>query len=146
MNIHTTRFGLLAVGRDEVLRFPGGLIGLEDCQNWTLAADRHVAGVCWLQCLSAPEIALAVVNPRRYVPHYRLRVTQRALAPLRLADRSCAAVLSIMARGEAGVSINLKAPLVINVPRRLGSQVIANDNQPVRLPVMMEAFHWRRSA
>ncbi len=146
MNVYTTRFGVLSVGCDEVVRFPAGLIGLEDCQQWTLAADQNVAGICWLQCVTAPEIALAVVNPRRYVPHYRLRVTRRAVSPLNLEDRSQAAVLAILARDEHGVSVNLKAPLVINVFRRLGAQTITNDNQPVRLPVIIESRQWRRSA
>ncbi|HMC10031.1 MAG TPA: flagellar assembly protein FliW, partial [Pirellulaceae bacterium] len=34
------------------------------------------------------------------------------------------------------LTLNLKAPLIINLDRRLGRQVITTDEQPVALPLV----------
>ena len=39
MQISTTRFGLLSVDVDDLLHFPTGVAGFEDCRHWVLLAD-----------------------------------------------------------------------------------------------------------
>ena len=39
MRINTTRFGRIDVDAADVLTFPSGLPGLEDCREWALLAD-----------------------------------------------------------------------------------------------------------
>ena len=74
MEIHTTRFGTVGVKSDEVIVFPGGMLGLEDCQHWVLLADAEDEALGWLQSTSHGDVALAVVSPRRFVPDYDVRV------------------------------------------------------------------------
>jgi flagellar assembly factor FliW len=132
MNINTTRFGTLAIDPGDVLLFPAGIIGLEDCHRWVLLADAGNDALGWLQCVSRPEIALAVVSPRRFVPDYQMRVARGELAPLALEELGDAQVLVIVGTNEEGITLNLKAPLVINLARQVGRQVIANGDQPLQ--------------
>jgi len=39
MRITTTRFGRIDVDAADLIRFPSGLPGLEDCREWALLAD-----------------------------------------------------------------------------------------------------------
>ena len=39
MKIDTTRFGYVEIEADDLLQFPAGLFGLEDCRHWVLLAD-----------------------------------------------------------------------------------------------------------
>jgi flagellar assembly factor FliW len=41
-------------------------------------------------------------------------------------------VLVILSKSEVGITLNLKAPLVINLERRLGRQVIHNADEPLQ--------------
>src|SRR5262249_30060380 len=93
-----------------------------DAQNDSLA---------WLQSASRPEVALAVVSPRRFVPDYQMRLVKSELAPLELATVQDAQVLTIVSKNERAITLNLKAPLVINLSRRLGRQVIVNGEESV---------------
>ena len=68
MRVNTTRFGRLEIQADDVLLFPNGVLGLEDCRHWVLLADAENEALGWLQSISRPEIAMAVVSPRRFVP------------------------------------------------------------------------------
>ena len=132
MNISTTRFGKLAIGEDDVLTFVDGLIGMEDCRRWTLLADAENAALGWLQSLDRPDVALAVVSPRRFVPGYRARVARRDVEPLGVGAAEDAQVLVIMNQVGESLAINLKAPLVVQIQTRLGRRVVAKDNHPVQ--------------
>jgi flagellar assembly factor FliW len=66
------------------------------------------------------------------VPHFQLRVARSELAPLELAALADAQVLVVVGKNETGITLNLKAPLVINLGRRLGRQVIANNDYPIQ--------------
>jgi flagellar assembly factor FliW len=65
------------------------------------------------------------------VPDYQVRISRGELTPLLLADVREAQVLTIVGKGERGITLNLKAPVVINLERRLGRQVITNGDMPV---------------
>lgn len=44
-------------------------------------------------------------------------------------------MLSVVSQSDGDLTLNLKAPLVINLDRRLGRQVITSDDQPVALAI-----------
>jgi len=146
MQIRTTRFGVLELGADDLLSFPTGLLGLEDCRHWVLLADAQNESLGWLQSTSKPEVAVAVVSPRRFVPTYQLRVARNELEPLQLARVRDAQVLVIVGKNEQGITLNLKAPLVVNLERRLGRQVVSNADQPLQYPLSSPPAQLRKSA
>ena len=146
MYIATSRFGPVQIDADDVLEFPAGVVGLETCRRWVLLADAENSALGWLQSADRPDVALAVVSPRRYVPNYQIRVGRRDLAPLELKETTAAQVLAIVNKTDQRITINLKAPLVFNLERRRGVQVVTRDEQPLQheLPVVKTAL--RRSA
>ena len=132
MDIDTTRFGTVTIDDDDVLTFVDGLIGMEDCRRWALLADAENSALGWLQSLDRPDVALAVVSPRRFVADYRVRVARRDVEPLGLAAATDAQVLAIVNQAGDSLALNLKAPLVIQVSNRLGRQIVAKDNHSVQ--------------
>ena len=133
MDISTSRFGNLQVSPADILLFENGLIGLRQCRRWVVLADAQNAALGWLQSIDEAETALGVVSPRRFVADYQLRVSRQELATLALTNTRDAQVVVIVSRHAEGLSLNLRAPLVINVESRRGRQVIAKDPLPVRL-------------
>lgn len=144
--IQTTRFGTVEILPEDVLQFPEGLLGLAECREWVLLADLQNEAVAWMQSVERPEVALAVVSPRRFVPAFQMRVARRELEPLELDQVRTAQVLVIVSKTGRAVTLNLKAPLVINVARRLGRQVITNGELPVQYEVASAAPALKRSA
>lgn len=133
MQIATSRFGLVDIETDDILCFPLGIAGFEHVQHWVLLADADNDAVAWLQSVQDEVVALAVVSPRRFVEDYQVRVTRGQLNGLELASAQDAHVLAILARHEGQLTLNLRAPLVVNLDARLGRQVITSDEQPLRL-------------
>ncbi len=146
MEIHSSRFGTLHIDPDDVLCFPAGLLGLEHCREWVLLDEDQNDAVAWLQSVECPEVALAVVSPRRFVPDYRIRVARPEIAPLGFDDVHSAEVLVIVGRTDRTITLNLKAPLLVNPARRLGRQVITNGNLPIRHELNNGQLALKRSA
>jgi len=146
MEIVTTRFGTLSVRDEDQLVFANGLIGLDHCRRWVVLADSQNPSLGWLQSLDQGEIALGIVSPRRFVPDYQLRVDRQALSSLQLQSDRDAQVVAIVSRQPSGLTLNLQAPLVINVELRRGCQVVAKDSLSLQHPLYSGTVPLRQSA
>ncbi len=107
MELHTTRFGTVTIGADDIIDFPTGLLGLDDCRRWVLLADAHNDALGWLQCTTRPDVALAVVSPRRFVPGYQVRVARSEWESLAAATAADGHVLVIVSKSEGSLTLNL---------------------------------------
>jgi len=132
MRINTSRFGRIDVAAGDVLRFPSGLPGLEDCREWALLADAANDALGWLQSTTRGDVAMAVVSPRRFVPDYQVRIPRSELTPLDVADIQQAQVVVVVGTNGTSLTLNLKAPIVINLEARTGRQVVASGELPLQ--------------
>jgi flagellar assembly factor FliW len=132
MEIPTSRFGIVEIAPRDVIQFPAGLPGLDNCTDWVLLADSENDALGWLQSTTDPEVALAVVSPRRFVPDYQLRVTRGELGSMLCQLIDDVHVLTIVGKNKRGITLNLKAPLLIHLGERIGRQVVASGEQPVQ--------------
>ncbi len=141
MKIETQRFGTLEIDERELFLFPQGLIGLETLRQWALVPDPENPTVAWLQSASRGDRAFAMISPRLFVPHYRVQVSRRSLEILQLRTDHRTFVLTIVAGKVGSLTTNLRAPVIINLDRRLGCQVVTGDEQPLRfeLPLGVKA-------
>jgi flagellar assembly factor FliW len=132
MRINTSRFGRIDVAAGDVIRFPSGLPGLEDCREWALLADATNDALGWLQSTTRGDVALAVVSPRRFVPDYQVRIPRSELTPLDITDIRQAQVVVVVGTTGTALTLNLKAPIVINLEGRTGRQVVASGELPLQ--------------
>jgi flagellar assembly factor FliW len=146
MRIMTTRFGRIDVAAGDVIRFPSGLPGLEDCREWALLADAGNDALGWLQSTTRPDVAVAVVSPRRFVPDYQVRIPRSELVPLDIVDIRAAQVVVVVGRTGTTLTLNLKAPIVINLEARTGRQVVASGELPLQYQLTPERPPLRKSA
>ena len=146
MRINTSRFGRIDVDAGEIIQFPSGLPGLEDCREWALLADSTNDALGWLQCTTRGDMALAVVSPRRFVPDYQVRIPRSELTPLAISDISQAQVVVVVGKTDTTLTLNLKAPIVINLEARTGRQVVASGELPLQYELTINRQPLRKSA
>ena len=132
MRIETDRFGIIQVDEQELFLFPQGLIGLETLRQWALLPDPENPSVAWLQSASRGDRALAVISPRAFVPDYRVHVSQRSIEVLQLRSNHRTYIVTTVAGGVGRLTTNLRAPIIMNLDRRLGCQVVTGDEQPMQ--------------
>jgi flagellar assembly factor FliW len=146
MRISTSRFGRIDVDAGDIIRFPSGLPGLEDCREWALLADSTNDALGWLQCVTRGDVALAVVSPRRFVPDYQVRIPRSELTPLAITDIRQAQVVVVVGTTGTDLTLNLKAPIVINLEARTGRQVVASGELPLHYELTSNRQPLRKSA
>lgn len=146
MRISTSRFGRIDVDAGDIIKFPSGLPGLEDCREWALLADSTNDALGWLQCVTRGDIALAVVSPRRFVPDYQVRIPRSELTPLAITDIRQAQVVVAVGMNGMSLTLNLKAPIVINLEARTGRQVVASGELPLQYELSNNRHPLRKSA
>ena len=146
MRINTSRFGRIDVDAGDIIQFPSGLPGLEDCREWALLADSTNDALGWLQCTTRGDMALAVVSPRRFVPDYQVRIPRSELTPLAISDISQAQVVVVVGKTDTTLTLNLKAPIVINLEARIGRQVVASGELPLQYELTIQRQPLRKSA
>lgn len=146
MMIDSSRFGQVVIEPEDVLLFSRGLFAFENHRHWVLLADGDEHSVAWLQSIQDPEVALPLVSPRLFIPDYRVSIGRNQLTPLELAALDQAFVLNVLNRNQGQLTINLKAPVIINLDRRIGRQVVTNDEQPLQMVLPTATLRLRKSA
>ncbi len=141
MNIITTRFGLIQASESEVIRIPDGLVGFRSFTQFVLLPDPETAGLSWLQSVTAPELAFGLIAPPLAIADYRVEIRPGDRAALELGEERSALIFVILNRGEGGgLTVNLQGPLVFNMGRRLGRQlVLTSSRYAVRFPISGQA-------
>ena len=141
MNIVTTRFGLIQASESDLVLIPEGLLGFRSYTRYLHLPDTEVAGLSWLQSVTAPDLAFGLVAPPLAVSDYRIEIRPGDRAALELEDERTALIYVILNRGMGGgLTVNLQGPLVFNPVRRLGRQlVLTSSRYPVRYPLETQA-------
>ena len=137
MQIETRRFGTITLNQDQLFLFPGGLVGMETLRDWAMLPDLENPSVAWLQSASRGDRALPVISPRAFFEDYRIQISRRELGSLHLKPGAEVYVLTTISGHPGKLTTNLRSPIVLNLSRRLGCQLITDNEQPIhqRLPL-----------
>jgi flagellar assembly factor FliW len=123
--------GRLAVEPARVVEFLEAIAGFPTCTRYALLPymqrnSREDAAMRWLQALEAPYHTFIVADPWSVHPDYEPEIADsdaRRLENLSLTDATFYGIMTV-ARGRGELTINLRAPLVVNAHLRLGKQVV----------------------
>lgn len=132
MRIETQRFGIISLDQEQLFLFPAGLIGMETLRDWALLPDLQNPSVAWLQSASRGDRALPLISPRAFFKDYRVQVSQRELTGLHMKPGAEMYVLTTVATHGGRMTTNLRSPILVNLSRRLGCQIITDNDQPLR--------------
>jgi flagellar assembly factor FliW len=129
MIIQTSRFGSLEVDGRRLISFPKGILGFPSNKEYALIQTGENSAFYWLQAVDRPELAFVVCDPRLFVPDYRIPIKADDLAEMGLGTVEEAQVFVIVNRVGDELTGNLQGPLVINVPTRVGYQLVLSDRR-----------------
>lgn len=141
-SINTTRFGELFYNEEDVIAFPRGVPGFERSHSWALAGEDEDL-IKWLQSLDDPDLALPITTPDVVMPDYNARIPDDEVDLLgeieTSEDLALLCVVSIPAAAYWDMTVNLRAPVLINTKTRKAAQIIVlNEEYPLRHPVFSE--------
>ena len=141
MTVETRLFGEVYVGDDKIVNLPQGIIGFPDLKKFTLIFDnerKDGGSIMWFQSLDEPQFALPVMTPTTVCPDYNPTVNDELLAPLgELTEENLYVLVTVKVPQDIKeMSVNLKAPIIINSETLVGGQIIVEDDDlPVRFKI-----------
>lgn len=138
MTIHTSRFGLVSITSDDVIQFPEGLLGFNELHRFVLLDDPSDEIFAWLQSCDEPGIAFPLLEPELFTNNYSVSLTKHDMEVLGLEKKEGIRSFAIITipQDPTQMTANLKAPIVINVAKRLARQCVLQDNSlAIREPI-----------
>lgn len=139
MLIQTTRFGQLSIEPSQIIRFPQGLPGFADQKTFIPIEYKEGSFFKILQALDQPDLAFVITDPFQIFSDYELELTKEDKELLEIEkpeETNVYTIVSIVPEGS-GISVNLQAPLVFNIKKGLGKQVVLH-NSPYPLRYVLE--------
>ncbi|NOY52376.1 MAG: flagellar assembly protein FliW [Deltaproteobacteria bacterium] len=146
MIIQTRLFGEIEIEEEKLLTFPSGLVGMPHLKRFILLDREEDSPFRWMQSLNDPSIAFLTLEPQVFRSDYHVMVQQEEVAHLGITEETETLVLCIVTlyREPKTLTANLQGPLVINVEKRQGKQVILLENQYTpRHDILQEIGHGR---
>ena len=135
MMIETSRFGSIAVSENDIITFPEGMLGFSKLDQYVLVERADDSLFVWLQALKKPTVAFPLLEPQIIERNYKIELLEEDSKILQLKDLKYAQVFSIITipTDPSKMTANLKAPVVINLKKRLAKQVILHtQDYPIR--------------
>jgi flagellar assembly factor FliW len=128
-------FGELDYGAEAVFEFPWGIPGFEERKAYICVDQPQNHPLIFMQSLDDPKLCFITVPVFVADPEYRLRLTPEDLTAIDLPhDRPprigeevlCLSLLAVS--DGADPTVNLAAPIVLNLQTRQGIQAIQTDS------------------
>lgn len=127
---------------DREVTFPGGLLGLPDCQRFTLSQfDAGADNPTPFFVLTARDQGLSflVIHPDLVMQDYCLPVSGELLARLGIvSEGQLLPLLLVTVRQRAEeITVNLQGPLAIGIDTAIGVQLVVEE-YPLRYPLIVK--------
>jgi len=131
MDINTDLFGKIQIDENAIIEFESGLPGFQDEKRFTLIKDReHFTGVfSCLQSVENPSLAFTLLDTFSVLPDYNPLVDESDISDIGEYVKDDLQVYNVLfiAESVTDITVNLKAPIIINVKSKKGKQVIVDN-------------------
>lgn len=139
MKIITKLFGEIEVDEEKLISFPQGIIGFPEIKDFLLIHDSETKGnIRWMQSIQEPAFAMPVIDPLTIKSDYNPCIEDELLKPLGdVKEEDLLVLVTITVPHEVEkMTVNLRAPIIINGENRRATQLIIDDEQyAVKYPI-----------
>lgn len=131
MLVKTKFFGEVNLPEEKIITLDRGLIGLEEYKKFTILydCDKEENNISWFQSVEEPTLALPIIKPWLVKEDYNPIVEDELLNHIgELTEENLVILLTMTVPEDiTQMSVNLKAPIVINADTRKGAQIIVEN-------------------
>ncbi len=153
LRLNSARFGWLQVGVSDIITLPEGLFGFEHLRQFCIVDPGDDTLLLWLHALEDPRISFPILEPKIFKAEYCVKLSPQESRALQFDDphtrnntlptssNENAVVFTILTipNNVAEMTANLKAPLVFHLKKRVGRQVVLQEQEySVRHPMFKE--------
>lgn len=131
MKVLTRDFGEIEADQENIIKFKNGLPGFEELKKFVIIPLSDDSPFMVVQSLDEVEVAFTVIEPGNFMSDYKFEISDNIEKELEISSIEDVLVLNIITLQEKlkESTVNLSAPLVININKNLGRQVILDDKR-----------------
>jgi flagellar assembly factor FliW len=142
ITVDLPRFGTCTYRESEVISFPWGVPGFASHKRFIALNLDGQEKFVWLQSLDDPAVAIPTADPWQIFGDYTPQLPPYATSSLDLRSPEDFATLCVVVvtPGAAEMTMNLLAPVVVNLRTRTGRQItLETGGYSVRTPIPRKA-------
>jgi flagellar assembly factor FliW len=125
MNLQTSRFGEIEIDEDKIITFPQGIPFFESMHRYIMLQPDLSVPFIFMQSIEEGDLAFIVADPFTYFPDYDFKLPESVQAELNIQEEAEVMVFNLISISETDeFSMNLLAPVVLNMRLKQGKQVI----------------------
>lgn len=138
MKLNTKYHGVKEYEEKDIIEFRKGLPGFEELKKFILfpAEENEVFSI--LHSIEDKGLGIVVVSPFLFMKDYEFDLNQEKMKELEVKGHEEVLVLNTVTLNSKveDITINLKAPIIININKKLGEQIILdNPNYAIKHPL-----------
>ncbi len=137
MKIETTRFGHVEYVEDQVIHFTDGMVGFPRLKNYVLVESPSMPLILWLQSVESADIAFPIIEPWFFRRDYKAPLGDADKISLAHDENDRLKIFTVLTIPDdmTRMTVNLRAPVVINVSKSTAAQMILQDKSlEIRTP------------
>jgi flagellar assembly factor FliW len=142
IEIQNSQLGELSIKNKSIIHFKYGILGYESLKRFAIINVKECEPFLWLVAVDEPEISLPIIKYVLIYPDYKLVLTSKDRKDLELAPSDLYYSFFVVTVNEqrGTVTANLKGPIVINLEKHLGLQIIVtNDEYIIDYPIIQKS-------
>ena len=130
MKIETKFFGTQDVNENDIITFKHGIPGFEERQRYIIMPYSDQSPFFVMQSVEQVNLAFILIGLEQVVPDYSIDISDELVSEIKLATPEDAVVYAIVTiPGDLAKStVNLAAPVIINMKGKMGEQIIFNNS------------------
>jgi flagellar assembly factor FliW len=112
----------------EAVSFPDGIPGFEECRRWVVMAAQDATPLRRLHAIEGGDASFLAIDPRSVLDGYRCELSASDLRRLGAQEGEPLLWLAlVMVEANGALTVNLRAPIVINPKTMTGQQVLPHN-------------------
>ncbi|MBC2582578.1 flagellar assembly protein FliW [Clostridium sp. DJ247] len=141
MKLNTKYHGIKEYEEKDIITFNKGIPGFEELKKFILfsVAENEVFNI--LHSIEDESTGIVVVSPFLTVKDYEFKIDEEKICELEIDSHEDVLVLNTVTLSSKiqDITINLKAPIIINIKKKLGEQIILdNPNYSIKHPLVLK--------
>lgn len=131
LTLKTKYLGEISIKTEDVFTFEKGIPGFLDETEFVMLPFGDDNPFYIMQSVKTPMLAFVVTEPFLFFPSYDFELDDSVVNQLQIASEKDVHIFTILTIGEpfSETTANLQAPVVLNVNKKLGKQVILSDER-----------------
>lgn len=139
MEIISPIHGNISYSLEDVIKFEKSIPGFEDIKNFIIKDADEDGPFKILQSIDDVNIGFVLISPFDIEENYEIKLTDEIIERLRIKESSDVVLYSLVTLSSKveNITVNLKAPLVINIKEKKGEQFIVDKEiYKIKHPLM----------